>query len=310
MSEVLGRTPYRAADEGLLKPVTTRTRMPSVAWLLVLPATVHVAVFALIPVLVLVYLSFFQFSPLAPPIWVGLQNYSDLLTGNEFSNAFRNTAIYAGGYTAINLVIAIAIALMLNQRVAGAGAFRGIYFLPMAMSGTSFALIGLWILDTRFGLLNYLFSVLNLPPQSWLLQSSEALKAIIGVSVWQSVGYNVVVFLAGLQAIPAELHEAAALDGARGWSKFRLITLPLIRPVTFYALLTTTIFAFQVFAPILVLTGGGPGRDTTTSIVLAIYRNAFLGLRFGAASAMAIVLLAIILTLTLVNFRIFSPRDR
>jgi multiple sugar transport system permease protein len=278
-------------------------------WLLIGPAGFVVLVFHVIPLLALIYFSLTNYSVFSPPKWVGFDNYVGLIQSEQFRTAMRNTVLYAAGYVFPNLVVALALALLLSQRIAGVGLFRSVYFLPVVVSTTSISVMGLWVFERQFGLVNYLLTLAGVPPQAWLLDESLAMPAIIAISVWQFVGYNVVIFMAGLNGIPEELYDAAKIDGAGPWARLLFVTLPLLAPITFYAFLTTTIYAFQVFVPVLVLTGGGPGVNSTSTVVLTIYRTAFQFARFGEASAMAVVLLVLVLVLTLINFRFFAPRE-
>lgn len=278
-------------------------------WMLVLPSAIFVALFQIIPIIVMFYLSFTNYCGFRPPEWVGLNNYTRLIHSRDFATAIRNTAYYAAGYVIPNIVVALGLALLLNQRVKAVGLFRSIFFVPVIVSTTSISLMALWVFEPRFGLINYSLSLLHLPRQGWLFDRHLAMPTIIAICIWQYVGYNVVYFLAGLQDIPQELYDAAAIDGGGKWAQFRYVTLPLLAHTTFYAFLTTTIYAFQVFVPILVLTGGGPGRNTTSSLVLTIYEYAFNNFKLGQASAMAVVLFLFIMVLTVVNFRYLSPEE-
>lgn len=291
------------ASAGITSLCREQTRL---AWLLILPPALILLFSHILPLLGLVVISMTNWSGLQPPAFVGASNYAHLPASLEFQAALRNTFVYVAGYVIPNLAIALAIALLLNQKLRGSGFFRSLFFLPIVVSSTSVAVIGLFIFERQFGWLNYLLSLINIPSQGWLQDSNQAMPTIIVINIWQFVGYNVVIFLAGLQAIPEDLYEAATIDGARAWGRFRHVTLPLLAPITFFAFITTCIFAFQVFATIVVLTQGGPGVDSTTTLVYSIYRTAFQYFELGKASSMAVVLFLLVLVFTLVNFRFFG----
>jgi multiple sugar transport system permease protein len=195
------------------------------------------------------------------------------------------------------------VALMLNRKIKGVSIFRVIYFLPVVSSAVSVGLVWLWIYSRDTGLLNYLIVGLGGQPVRWL-SAQNALFAVIIVNVWGAIGEGMIIFLAGLQAIPRELYEAAQVDGATEWPIFRRITLPLITPSIFFQTIISTINAFQAFEYIYILTRTGNNSSNTPTLVYSIYRNGFNYFRMGNASAQAIVLAAIIFALTLVYFQL------
>jgi ABC-type sugar transport system permease subunit len=275
--------------------------------LLALPAVLHFLLTTSIPVAAALGLSFTSYSPLAPPSWVGLDNYRRALADELFWIAAKNTALYVIGLVPISMALGLALALALNERIKGRALYRTAYYLPHVTAASAAAVIWLWIYNPQFGLLNSLFQAVGLPRQSWLANPSYALWAVLAVGVWLRVGYLMVIYLAALQGIPESLYEAAALDGANRWQRFRWVTLPLLRPATFFALVVTTIEGSQVFQTVYVMTSGGPGYATTT-FAREIYRNGFEHFQLGYAAAWAFLLFAIVFAITMIN-RKLVPSD-
>lgn len=274
------------------------------AWLFLAPSLLLFAVFVLLPVLAAFGISFTRWDLFTPPSFAGLQNYQDLIVRDElFHKVLRNTLVYVIGTVPVQMLLAFLIALLLNRGVRGQTALRVIYFLPVVSSTVAVALIWSWIYNSNFGVLNALLSQLGVQDlPAWLNSSKYALPALIVVAIWQGLGYSMVLFLAGLQGIPREVYEAGAIDGAVGWRKHRYLTLPLLSPTTFFVTIVSLIGSFQVFDLAFVMTQGGPANATNT-IVYYVYQNAFQFYRMGYASAAAMILFAIILLLTLIQYR-------
>jgi multiple sugar transport system permease protein len=223
-----------------------------------------------------------------------------------FYSSLRNTLQYALGTIPLGLALALALALLLNAGLKGMGIYRTTYYLPVVTSMVAVAMVWMWIYDPSYGLLNYLLARLSsgrIAPQAWLADPGQAMAAIVAMSVWKGLGYNTVIYLAGLQGIPEHLYEAATIDGANAWQRFRRITWPLLKPTTAFILVVSVIGASQVFAQVYVMTNGGPNNATTT-IVHQIFQNAFSYLKMGYASAMAFVLFALIFLLSLITLRL------
>lgn len=271
--------------------------------LFVLPVAGLFIALRVVPALWALYLSFTEYSVIQPPKMVGLNNYVTLLRDDLFRTAFVNTLYYTLGTTIPSTLLALGIALMLDQKVRGLAIFRTAFYIPVVASMVSVSTIWIYIFNPQFGVLNYFVSSLGLPRQGWLDDPYLAMPSVIVVGIWKNLGYNVVVYLAGLQGIPPYLHEAAMVDGATGLRRFLRITWPLLLPTTVFILLMTGIVAFQAFDQILVLTAGGPANATTT-VVHEIYRTAFQFLKMGYASAMAFVLFATILVMSLLTLRL------
>lgn len=274
------------------------------AWLFLLPSLVVFSVFVALPVLAALGISFTSWDLFTTPRFVGLQNYGALLGGDAlFGQVLRNTALYVLGTVPLQMVIALGVALVLNRRVPGQAFFRVAYFLPVVSSTVAVALVWSWLFNGNYGLLNALLVAVGVDdPPRWLSSSAWALPALMIVSVWQSVGYSMVLFLAGLQNIPPELYEAGAIDGAVGWARLRYLTLPLLSPTTFFVMTVSLIGSFQVFELAFVMTNGGPSNATNT-LVYYIYQNAFLFYRMGYATAAAWILFVIVFSVTLLQYR-------
>jgi len=241
-------------------------------------------------------------TPLHELKWIGAENYVKLLTtDHSFAKAFRNTAFYAVVAVPLGLATALSLALMLNQRVRGLAAFRTIFYLPSVVSGVATSMLWLWLFNPSFGGVNWVLHLLRLPEPGWLTDESTALWVFILMSVW-GVGNTMLITLAGLQEVPTHLYEAAALDGASTLSRFRHVTLPMLSPTLFFNLVMGIIGSFQVFTSAYVMTGGGP-NEATLFYVLYLYQKAFEQFQMGYASALAWILFAVVLALTLLVFR-------
>ena len=236
--------------------------------------------------------------------WVGLANYERLLEDTRFHTSLWNTAFYTAASTLPILAIPLVLAVALNRGVVLRTFLRSAFFFPFTLSVVTVGLTWLWLLDPIVGPFNYYLRGLGLPVRSWLADPYTAMWAIILTTVWWVAGYYLVIYLAGLQDIPPELYEAAALGGAIGWRSFWSITLPLLRPVLLFVFVTHIIGSFQIFGQVFVLTQGGPG-DATRTVVQHLYETAFQNFfHFGSASAMAWVLFGLIVMFSLIQFRL------
>jgi multiple sugar transport system permease protein len=239
----------------------------------------------------------------ATQTFVGLANYERLLEDSRFQVSLTNTAFYTVASTLPVLAIPLALAVALN-RGALRTVLRSAFFFPFTLSVVTVGLTWLWLLDPVVGPFNYYLRTLGVPARSWLADPSTAMWVVIATTVWWVTGYYLVIYLAGLQDIPRDLYEAAAIDGASPWRSFWRITLPLLRPVLLFVFVTHIIGSFQLFGQVYVLTGGGPG-DATRTVVQHLYETAFQNFfQFGAASAMAWVLFAVILIFSVLQFRL------
>jgi ABC-type sugar transport system permease subunit len=271
--------------------------------LLVAPAALYVAIFQIVPVVYGLILSFTEYTPLqrGAPTFVGLANYLALLGDSDFLGALWVTARYTLQVLPPTVAIALVLAMLANRPFRGVGIFRSALYVPHIVSLTAVSMVWLWMYSQN-GLFNEILGVLDMAPQRWLNEPSSALNGVSAMRIWKALGSNMVLLLAGLQTIPATLYEAASIDGAGAWHRFRHVTLPGLRPMLVYVVATDIIYLSQSFAEIFVLTSGGPLKSTTTVNYL-IYTEAFEHSNMGSASAMAFVLFAFIAGLTLIALR-------
>lgn len=248
-------------------------------------------------------ISFLNWDLISLPTWVGLDNYAGLLTDNLFNRSLINTASFAVMYVPSVVVVSLGVALLLNRRMRGVGFFRVIYFLPVVSSAVAVGLVWNWIYARDTGLLNVMIRGIGGQGLDWL-HPRNILVSVVIVNVWGAIGEGMIIFLAGLQAIPREYYEAAQVDGASGIQQFFGITLPLITPSLFFQIIISTINAFQAFEYIYILTRTSNGNSNLPTLVFSIYRNGFNFFRMGTASAQAVVLTIIIFVLTLIYFQL------
>ncbi|MCC6929579.1 MAG: sugar ABC transporter permease [Gemmatimonadaceae bacterium] len=287
------------------RPVDRRETLA--AWAFLAPSALHLLIFTAGPLAFTLWVSLHEWDLLsAVRPWVGLGNYAELLRDPLFWRALLNTALYAL-YVPVSMALALGAALVLDQPLRGMKVLRAIVFLPTVVSYVAIAVVWQWMFNLDFGLLNFLLRAVHLPAVDWLGNPRTALIAVMIVSAWVQLGYQMVIYLAGLQGIPAHLHEAATLDGAAPWARFRHITIPLLRPVTIYLFVTGIIWSFQVFTLVYVMTEGGPVHATDV-LVYRIYQNAWEFRRMGYASAMSWIVFAILLALTLLQWRVLNRR--
>lgn len=268
-----------------------------------LPATVGIVLFAVLPILQALRLSFFDYSLLNPQlVFVGGANYVRAAQDPVFRIALRNTLVYAGLLVVAQTVAALGLALALNRPLRGLAFFRSAFFIPVV---TSLVVIStVWkLLYNSQGFINSVLQALGLPSQPFLASADQALVSLVAMSAWKEVGFYMLIFLAGLQAIPADLYESAAIDGATGWQSFWQITVPLLRRAAVFVVVVGTISAFKVFTPVYLMTDGGPA-DSTMVLVFYIFRTAFRYFEMGFAAAMSFLLLVIVLVFTLLQFRL------
>ncbi|WP_080823639.1 carbohydrate ABC transporter permease [Agrobacterium genomosp. 2] len=264
-------------------------------------------VWVVLPIFIVFYLSFTTYDVLKPAEWIGFLNYEDLLYDGLFWRALGNTLYYTVWSVPSGIIASLMLAMLINTKLPGAGIYRTIFYIPVVAPLIAAALVWILFYDASSGFFNYVLGQFGIRPVDWLNNSYTAMPAIILMSVWKGLGFNMVIFLAALQAIPRELHEAAALDGAGRVRQFFAITLPLLTPATVYVVITSLIASFQVFAQVIVMTNGGPNNSTVT-IVHYIYRTAFQNLEFGYASAMAMVMFLLLVLASFINLRLFSRK--
>ena len=248
------------------------------------------------------YLSLTEWDLFGTPQWTGLGNYQRLWDDPIFWKTLYNPIYYAGLRVPLSIAFSLAVAILMNLKMRGILWWRVIYFVPAVSSSVAIALVWRWIYSKDFGLLNAFLDWFGLPAMSWLTSETLAMPSMIIMSVWWSVGTNMVIYLAALQGVPDQLYEAAEIDGAGAWHRFWHVTFPMITPTTFFLLILGTIGSLQIFDIFYVMTQGGP-NFATTSLVMYIFQNAFEYLEMGYASAVAWVLFAIILVLSLIQMK-------
>ena len=305
------------------------------AYLYLLPAFLVLAFFWFFPVILSIIISFTNWKGLdtwSTVKWVGLTNYKNVLTDEEFHQTLLNTFNYALYSVPLTIVIAMSAALFLNKKIHGRAFFRTFYFLPFVTTWVAISIVWRYFYHREFGLANHFLSSLGFSSLQWLSEPrgiweillsrigihikspilagpSLAMFSIILTSIWRMVGYYMVIFLAGLQNIDKTYYEAAEIDGASSWQKFRGITFPLLSPITFFILIIAMIGSFKVFVPMLIMTPNGGPDNTTTTIVFHLYEKGFQGLwLMGHASSIAYILFIIILAVTLIQNRFFGRR--
>ena len=290
---------------------TWRPTQQSEAYLFLLPSFAGFLIFVVIPVLGSLALSFMNWNLLTPPRFVGLNNYSNLTRDPIFAQSFWNTIFYTVTIVPLQLAAGLAVALALNQAIRGVKLYRLIFFMPVVSSVVAAALVFQFMFNRDFGLISAIFwkfgdwTGLPISPPDWLNSSAWAKPAVVILTLWKNMGFTMVIYLAGLQAVPHELYEAARVDGANAWQRFRNVTLPLISPTTFFLLVIQMIGAFQLFSEPYVMTRGQGGpAHATASLVFYIYESAFKFSQMGKASVIAWVLFAFILVCTLVQNRL------
>ncbi|MGF7030742.1 multiple sugar transport system permease protein [Paenibacillus mucilaginosus] len=268
------------------------------AILLLLPNIIGFLAFTLIPVIASFLLSFTSWDMLSPIRWVGFENYAALLKDETFIKVFWNTIYFAGVSVPVGIVCSLFLAVALDQGIAFKKFYRAAYFLPVVSSMVAVAVVWQFIYNPEYGLLNYALSLIGIKGPNWLTSTVWAMPAVILTSVWKNVGFNMLIFLAGLQGIADSYYEAADLDGARWHQKFWYVTVPLLSPTTFFVTVMSFIGSFQVFDTVFLMTQGGPARSTSV-IVHYLYENAFKYFNMGYASAMAYVLFFMVFLITL-----------
>src|SRR5579859_4526913 len=278
-------------------------RQAFTGYLFIAPAMLIFGVFTLLPVLIALYLSFTDYDVFTRMNWIGLANYQDVFDDEYFWRALWNTVTYTVWSIPLAMVLGLGLALLLNQRLRGLGFYRTVYYVPVVTSMVAVAMIWVQLFDPLYGVISNALEGLGIKGVDWLGDPRLAMPSIIAVSVWQVLGWNMLIYLAGLQSIPEYLREAAAIDGANRWQTFWRITLPLLQPTTFFIFVTSFINAFQVFDVVYVMTQGGPAGATTT-LVHEIYNSAFRAFDMGYAAAMSFVVFGIILGVTMFSFRV------
>ena len=295
-----------AAAPAIARPRRRRLRQRDyVPYLFILPNILLFVVFVLGPVAFAFAMSFTNWQGTVPGSWVGLRNYANLVEDDVFITAVRNTILYSLGTVLPMLAISLGLAMMLDSRIRGRTFYRVMVYLPVVISWVAASVIWRLIFIHPDGVLNAALGQVGIPPQLWTGDPVLALPAIMWLTLWKGLGFYTVVYLAGLQTIPAALYEAGMIDGAGRWQLFWHLTLPLLRPTSLFALVIGIIGSFEVFIPVYLMTGGGPGYASMV-LVMAIYRAAFSNNQMGYATAIAVVLFFMILSVSLLQFKLFG----
>ena len=262
--------------------------------LFILPSMAGMLLFVIGPIIASAVLTFFEWDLLTDPEFIGLGNFRRLIHDQVIWDALRHTLAFIIGYVPSVMVLGLLLALILNARLKGLAIFRTAFFLPVVSSWVAVALLWKWLFNPRYGLINYGLEQIGITGPKWLFDSTWAMPAIVITSVWKDLGFVAVLFLAGLQAIPADVYEASSLDGAGKLEQLRSITVPLLKPTIFFISIISIINSFQVFPQVWIMTEGGPAGSTNT-VPVYIYVSAFKSLDKGYASAVAVLLLVLLI---------------
>jgi multiple sugar transport system permease protein len=300
-------TSLRAASgsEGPRARTRTARREAVFGWLMIALSALAVLGFTALPIVFTFVLSLFSWDIISPPRFVGLQNFTDLAGDKAVVHSFGVTALLAVLVVVLQIVIGLAMALLVQQRkgIWARSVFRTAFFLPLLVSAASISIVFGYLFNDQFGVINYYLGLLHLPEVSWLSSTGGATATIVTVAVWQQLGFVFILFVAALGSLPKDVLEAVAIDGGGPIRTFFSIKLPLISPTIFFAAVIGLINAMQIFDQPFVMTKGGPGDSTTTTVML-IYRTAFQNLEFGYGSAISVILFLILLALTGLQFLI------
>jgi multiple sugar transport system permease protein len=273
------------------------------AWLYLAPALILLSIFVFYPTVRLICDSFYNWDGMGARTFVGFENYRMLFEDDEFWQTVKNSFVFIVGSVPTGMAISLALALLIQKHLIGRDFFRTIFFAPVVTSLVAAGLVFVWLLNYDFGVLNMMLEKFGFAKIPWLVNDKYAMFSVIVMTIWKDAGYNMILFLAGLNNISESYYEAARIDGAGSWQMFWKITWPLLMPTTFFILVVRIIFSFRTFEQIYAMTKGGPVGSTTV-FVYYIYEKAFKYFEMGYASAAAIALLLIVLVLTYIQFRI------
>lgn len=299
------------SKKGLLREIIQQRY----SYLFIAPTVTLFAIFVFIPVIASFFLSFTRYNALTAPAWVGLDNYYRIFFKDpRFWKALRNTTLYAFGVMPVGISIALLLAVAIDQKIRFKNFYKSIFFMPVVTSVVAISVIWKWLFaGEKYGLINYWLMKMGLRPVDWLMSPTWTLPAIMIMSIWAGLGYNMILLLTGLQTIPRTFYEAADIDGAGAWHKFWRITLPLLRPTLLFVLIMSIINSFQLFEQVYIMTSGtgegvGGVLDCALSLVAYLYEKGFQRFEMGYASALAYILFAIILAVTLINMKVVRSR--
>lgn len=296
-------SPPTSDDTPVVRATGGRRRGRFVPYVFVGPAGLLFLAFSLVPIVIALLLSLRSSSTsIGDGAWIGAGNFERMASDPLIGTALKNTLVFTIGTVPTAMAIGLALAVALNRPLPGRSVFRALFFVPMVAAGVVVGVIMSWIFNGDYGVVNNLLEALGLGRLPWLTAPGWAMFTLVLVVVWTRIGFCMVIYLGALQSVPAELKEAAAIDGASRWARFRTITWPLLRPTTSILLILNVVFSLQAFDVIYVMTGGGPGFSTTV-LIQYVFRSAFIDARMGYAAALGLVLVAILLVFTLLRQR-------
>ncbi|GAA4432102.1 sugar ABC transporter permease [Georgenia halophila] len=281
---------------------TPRRRRLVAPYLFVSPAALLFLAFSLVPIVIAVTLSFQETASLGDGEWVGFDNFETMTGDGLLRTALLNTLVFTVGTVPTAMLIGLGLAVALNRPLPGRSLLRAAFFVPMVAAGVVVGVVMSWIFNGDYGVLNNFLQVFGLERVPWLTSPSIAMFTLIAVVVWTRIGFCMVIYMGALQSVPSELQEAAAIDGASPWTRFRRVTWPLLGPTTSILVILNVVFSIQAFDVIYVMTGGGPGFSTTV-LIQYVFRSAFADARMGYAAALGLLLVAILLVFTLLRQR-------
>ncbi|MCA9838653.1 MAG: sugar ABC transporter permease [Trueperaceae bacterium] len=281
-----------------------------IPYLFIAPTLAIFTLFVFAPILYASFMSLFEWNGISTPKFTGIDNYLELFNDPIFWRSLRNTLYYGAGVVPLSMALGLLAALGLNwKNLPGRAIFRTVYFLPFVISAVATGTTAGWLFGDSFGIINKLLLALGFEKVRWLSSREMALITVVITTVWIRLGFNMLIYLAGLQAVPNELLESARLDGATPRQQFWHIVLPLLKPTTFLLIILNIIYSFEAFDLVFIMTNGGPGYSTTVLTVF-IYNMAFQTQRFGYASAIGLVFMAIIMLITLLQWRFSNEGGR
>ena len=299
------------SDKGLLKSLIQQRY----SYLFIAPTVILFCVFVLIPVIASFFLSFTRYNTFSAPQWVGWDNYRQIFFNDpRFWKALKNTALYVIGVVPLGISISLLLAVAIDQKIRFKNFYKAIFFMPVVISVVAISVIWKWLFaGGKYGLINHWLIKMGLNPIDWLMSPTWTLPAIMIMSIWAGLGYNMILLLTGLQTIPRAFYEAADIDGAGSWHKFWNITMPLLRPTLLFVVIMSMINSFQLFEQVYIMTSGtgegvGGVLDCALSLVAYLYEKGFQRFEMGYASAIAYILFAIIFLITLFNMKVVRSR--
>ena len=300
VTEPAGLPPRRAPSQR--KSTGTKLRYTLTVLCFLLPSALPLLAFTVYPMFGALWASLHEWNLISPMKWVGLENYAHLLQDSDTRAAFAHTAYYILGYLPLVYVGGLALALALNSKIRGRTLLRGIYFLPVVTSWIAVALVWRWLLNPSSGIVNHVLGLVGIDGPGWYTDPAWAMPSIILASAWKDLGFVMIILLAGLQAIPQDLYEAATVDGAGWWRRLVSVTLPMLTPSTFFVIVISLINGFQVFDQVYAMTGGGPAGASQV-VVQQVYDLTFRYSSAGEASALSWMLFVLVLAVTVIQIR-------